>query len=287
MTAAPRRVAIQGAAASWSDLALDRLPRDAGAPAPERLYLDSFTAAVTAVAESRADQALLPIENTIAGSLNEVYALLAAHPVTIVAEQELAVDHCLAACAGADLGGLRRVFSHPVALQQCGRFLAGLAGCTAEARADTARAAEAVAAAGDPTHAAICSEVCARRLGLPVLARHIADVPGNVTRFVLIGRTPPVPDHRRPGRTSLTMTVANRQGALARCLGAFARHDLNLSKLESRRRSGVAGEYLFYLDVDAWVDEAAMAAALAEVKADVIDFRLLGSYPRGDADATA
>jgi 3-deoxy-7-phosphoheptulonate synthase len=275
------RVAIQGGRQSYSDLALDRLLAAAGPGGCERLYLDSFTAAIDAVESGRADRALLPIENTIAGSLNEVYRLLGERHVTIVAEESLPIEHCLAAHPDTDPGAIRRILSHPVALQQCERFLADQDGVTAESRPDTARAAEAVAAAGRGDTAAICAEACARRLGLRIVRRDIADSRRNTTRFVLVAREPLPMDQERSGRTSLVLTVDNRQGSLARCLEAFAHRALNLSKLESRRRPGGAGEYMFYLDVDAWADEPAMAAALQEVRGYTNDFRLLGSYARG------
>ena len=281
---APLRIAIQGGRQSYSDLALDRLLAGAGPVPPERLYLDSFTATLDAIESGRAEQALLPIENTIAGSLNEVYRLLGERPVVILAEEVLPIEHCLAGLPGAVLQDVRRVLSHPVALQQCERFLASLPDCTAESRSDTARAAEAVAAAGGRDQAAICSEACARRLGLSILKRDIADSRRNATRFVLVGRRALPTDHARPGRTSLTVTVDNRQGSLARCLEAFAHRELNLSKLESRRRPGASGEYLFYLDVDAWSDTPPMQAALQEVRGYTNDFRLLGSYARRDED---
>ncbi len=284
--AGPMRVAIQGGPQSYSDLALDQLLAGAGGAAGQRLHLDSFTAALDAVEADRADCALLPIENTIAGSLNEVYRLLGERPVVIIAEELLPIEHCLVGQPDAELGQVRRVLSHPVALQQCERFLAGLAGCTAESRPDTARAAEAVAQAGSRELAAICSEACARRLGLRILRRDIADSRPNSTRFVLVGRRPLPSDHARPGRTSLTLTVDNRQGSLARCLDAFAHRQLNLSKLESRRRPGASGEYLFYLDVDAWADTPAMVAALQEVRGYTNDFRMLGTYPRHDDGET-
>ncbi len=280
------QVAIQGGPRSFSDLALDQVLAGHGGE-PERLYLDSFTAALDAVESGRAQHALLPIENTIAGSLNAVYRLLGERSVTIQAEEVLPIAHCLAGHPDAGLDDVRRVLSHPVALQQCQRFLGQLTDCTAESRSDTARAAEAVSQSGRRDLAAICSEPCARFLGLHILRRDIADSRRNATRFVLVGTAPAPADHARPGRTSLMLTVDNRQGSLARCLEAFAHRRLNLSKLESRRCPGDTGEYLFYLDVDAWADTDAMQAALAEVRGYTNDFRLLGTYPRGGEAATA
>ncbi len=185
------RVAMGGGALSWSDLALDRLVAAAGGPAPTRLYLDSFAAAVDAVVDGRADRALLPVANTVAGPLVEVLSLLAARPVTVAAAVEIAVPHCLAGLPGTAEADVRRVLSHPVALRQCGRFLTTLPRAVPEPCADTARAAAAVAAAGDGRLAAICSEACARHLGLAILRRDVADVRVNVTRFVLVAAEKP------------------------------------------------------------------------------------------------
>lgn len=185
------RVAVPGAARSWSDLALDRLAAAAGGAAPVRLHLDSFAAAVAAVVEGRADHALLPVENTVAGPLVEVLRLIAARPLVVVKEMALPVRHCLAGLPGTTPADVRRVLSHPVALRQCGRFLATLAGAVPEPCADTARAAEIVAGGGDRRLAAICSRACARRLGLAVLCADVADARNNTTRFVLVARRAP------------------------------------------------------------------------------------------------
>jgi len=189
------RVAIPGAARSWSDLALDRLVAAAGGAAPIRLHLDSFGAAVAAVVEGRADHALLPVANTVAGPIVEVLRLIAAQPLVVVKETDLPVRHCLAGLPGATTADVRRVLSHPVALRQCGRFLATLARAVPEPRADTARAAEIVAGGGDRRLAAICSPACARRLGLAVLCADVADTRDNTTRFVLIARRSPDASH--------------------------------------------------------------------------------------------
>jgi 3-deoxy-7-phosphoheptulonate synthase len=278
------KVAIPGAAHSYSDLALAQLMDGHPSGQPPRLHVDSFAAAMEAVESGAADLALLPIENTVAGSLNEVYRLLKRYPLQIVAEETLVIEHVLAGLPAGRVEDLQQVISHPVALQQCQRFLAGIRGCRTAAASDTASAAESVAAGGDPAVAAVCSEACARRLGLKVLKRDIADTRRNRTRFVLLGARGVPMDPTRSGRTSLTLTVDNRQGSLARCLEAFAHRALNLSKLESRRRPSADGEYLFYLDVDAWAEEPAMAAALTEIRDYTNDFRILGSYPRQDKE---
>jgi chorismate mutase/prephenate dehydratase len=274
------RVGRIGSTGSYSDLALTKLFAERGADGLVRVPFAGFTAAVDALERGDLDHVFLPIENTIAGSLNETYTLLSERDLHIVDEEILPVEHCLAGLPGADLAEVRVVRSHPVALQQCTRWLGARPDCTAEACADSATAAEIVAGGSDPTEAAICSEEAASRLGLRVLARDIADQPLNATRFVLVGRTPATVDRRRPARTSLVLTVNHRRGALARCLDAFARRRVNLTKLESRPRPQSPWEYVFYIDIEGHRDSERVREALDEIATHTNTLKVLGCYPR-------
>src|SRR5262249_20956930 len=148
--------------------------------------------------------------------------------VTIVGEDVWPVEHCLLGLPGSRLERLRVVRSHPVALQQCTRFLDGLVGVVSESYHDTAGAAQAVARDGDPEVGAIASEDAAREYGLTVLRREISDQPTNLTRFLLIGRQPELFDTRRPAKTSLVFSVNHRRGALLECLNSFDAQSINL-----------------------------------------------------------
>jgi len=283
------RVGFQGSAGSFSDLTLTKLFATKKIDSYRRVGFRSFTQAVDALEAGEVDYTLLPIENTIAGSLNETYRLLAERTLAIVDEEILPVEHCLATLPGAGIDDLRTVRSHTVALQQCRGFLSGLPGCRTEARSDTATAAESVARSGDPSLGAICSEEAAGRLGLAVLSRDIADQPHNRTRFVLVGLQAEEMDPRLPARTSLILTVNHRRGALARCLDSFAARDLNLTKLESRPKPDSPWEYMFYLDIEGHVGDPRVQDALDEIRGYTNTLKVLGSYPRrteSEADET-
>ena len=273
------RVGFQGTAGSFSDLALTKLYADPGRQDLQRRGFRSFTAAVEALEAGQLDYTLLPIENTIAGSLNETYQLLTDRPLHIVAEEVLPVEHCLAALPGARLQDLRVVRSHAVALQQCAAFLARLGDCSRESRSDTASAAESVAADADPSIGAICSAEAAHRCGLTILERGIADQADNFTRFVLVGLKPEPVDPRLPCKVSLMLALNHRRGALARCLDVFAQRNINLTKLESRPRRNRPWQYVFYLDFDGHWEDANCRDALVSLLNRAAFVKLLGSYP--------
>jgi chorismate mutase/prephenate dehydratase len=272
-------VAYQGAPGSYSDLALDKLFASRPHSSLQKDGHETFEGALDALAAGEVDYAFLPIENTIAGSIHEVYGELAHRPVALVDEEIWRVEHCLVAAEGAELADVRIIRSHPVALQQCSRYLRGLVGVRAESWYDTAAAAQSIAESGESGIAAICAAEAARRLGLKVIKEGIADHSENHTRFVLIGPEAETVDARIPAKTSLVLTVDHRQGALAECLDAFAVAGLNLSKLESRPQPEVPWEYLFYLDVEANTEDPRMAATLDEIRRRTGSLRILGCYP--------
>ncbi len=273
------RVAYQGASGSYSELALEKLFASRPHSTLARTGYETFESALEALEAGEADYAFLPIENTIAGSIHEVYREIAHRPVALVDEEIWRVEHCLVAKPGAKVADLRAVRSHPVALQQCGRFLRGLVGVRAESWYDTAAAAESVAESEDAQVAAICSAEAARQLGLEILDDRVADHSENHTRFVLIGREAERVDGRVPAKTSVLLTVDHRQGALAECLNAFSEAGLNLSKLESRPVPDMPWEYLFYLDVEANAEDPRMVETLNRVRQRTGSLRILGCYP--------
>jgi chorismate mutase/prephenate dehydratase len=274
------RVGYQGVPACYSDLAITKAFATREVERLERVGFRSFRAAVEAIEAGEVDYVLLPIENTIAGSINEVYDLLASRSLAIVGEEVWPVEHCLVGLPGTTLRDVRTIRSHPVALQQCQRFLDGLVGCTAESYHDTAAAAAAVAAEKRPEIAAIAPEEAARAYGLDVLARHVSDQRTNLTRFLLVGTRPEPVDARRPAKTSLAFSVNHQRGALLRCLEAFDRQGINLTKLESRPQPNAPWEYLFYVDLEGRAEDAGVQAALGELRGHVNHLKVLGSYPR-------
>ncbi len=273
------RVAFQGAPGSYSDLALEKLFASRSHATLSKEGHETFEGTLDALEAGEVDYALLPIENTIAGSIHDVYRELSQRPVVLVDEEIWQVEHCLAALPGVQVADLRLIRSHPVALQQCSRFLRGLVGARAESWYDTAAAAQSVAGGDSSEVAAICSAEAARDLGLEVLRRGIADHAENHTRFVLVGLAGEPVDRRIPAKTSLLLTVDHTQGALAECLDAFAAAGFNLSKLESRPQPEVPWRYLFYLDVEANVADPRMAETLDRIRQRTGSLRILGCYP--------
>jgi len=273
------RVAYLGGPGAYGELALSKLFTTRGAELAAH-GLKSFTACVDALEAGDVDYAFLPIENTIAGSINEVYELLARRKVHIVDEEEWDVEHCLVGLPGARAEGVTVVRSHPVALQQCRRYLGSLVGCAEQAVTSTADAAREVAEAQDASLAAIASEEAARRHGLEVLARDVADRKHNRTRFLLIALEPEAPEQSLLAKTSVLFTLNHRHGALAEALQVFAEAGANLSKLESRPLGDTPWEYLFYLDVDGHAEDAVLARALAGLRPHTNHLRVLGTYPR-------
>lgn len=239
----------------------------------------SFRETLEAVQKGNVDRAVVPIENSTAGSVHEVYDLLFHMNLWIAGEEIVVVDHCLLGVPGSTIEGIRRVYSHPQALSQCSEYLAELSQAESEAAVNTALAAERVAQMADPTQAAIASEDAGARFGLVVLRRNIANQSVNLTRFVIVGATPVDCDPLVRAKVSLVFGTTHERGALVRCLNVLAGEGINLSKLESRPRPGAVWEYHFYVDVEAHLAEPRMQSALAGLTVATQFVRVLGCYP--------
>jgi chorismate mutase/prephenate dehydratase len=273
------RVGYQGTAGAYSELAAKRHFSDCGKVSC--LGYHSFREMLEALKAGQVDYAVLPIENSIAGSINESYDLLAEMRLHLVGEEFQPIAHCLIGAAKVPVSELRRVYSHPVALAQCKGFLETLEDCHVEAFVDTAMAVEKVKADADPTQAAIASEQAAELHGLPILRRDIADHPENYTRMVIVATEPAHYSHGIPCKTSLIFSTVHEQGALARCIGIFAERGLNLTKIESRPKPDTPFEYIFYMDFEGNIDRKATQAALNDLEAVTTFLIVLGSYPVG------
>jgi prephenate dehydratase len=264
-------VAYQGEPGAFSEAAARRLM--AGA---RLLPCKSFEEAFAAVDSGEAGYGVLPIENSIGGSIHRNYDLLVAHDLPIQAEVEIAVVHQLLALPGTKLENLRRVYSHPQALAQCERFLRSLGGVEIIATYDTAGSAKLVADEKLTDAAAIASARAGEIFGLEPLAASIQDFEGNVTRFLVIGRErfgTAVPD-----KTSIVFALPNEPGSLFKALSVFALRGVDLTKLESRPVPGRPWEYLFYVDLAAAQTEVNCARALAHLGEFARSLRILGSY---------
>lgn len=240
----------------------------------------SFRETLEAVQRGDAHRAVLPIENSTAGSVHEVYDLLFQLNLSIVGEEVIEVRHCLLGRPGATLEGVTRVVSHPQALAQCSEFLAERPGIENIPAANTALAARRVAEEADLATAAIASAEAGDRYGLVVLARDIANQAVNLTRFVVVASAPVDCDPKVDAKVALVFGTRHERGALVRCLNVLADEGVSLTKLESRPRPGVAWEYVFYVDVEGHIAEPRIQAALTRLTGATQFVRLLGCFPR-------
>jgi chorismate mutase/prephenate dehydratase len=271
-------IAYQGTEGAWGHIAAERhfSVRDGDL---ECRGFETLQEIVEAVQNGAVNFAMLPIENTTAGSINETYDLLARMDVAIVGEEIQKIDHCLLAIEAVPLERMKRVLADPPALEQCAGFLAGLPHCQVESLATTAMAARRVRQDQDLSQAAIGSDEAGRRWGLTVIAREIMDHRENYTRFVVVGPRLLPCDPRIACKTSLIFTTKHKEGALVSCLNVLAAHSLSLTKLESRPRPGSPWEYVFYVDFEGNLQDSVTEAALRELGAHVLSMKVLGCYP--------
>ena len=274
------RVAFQGEDGCYSHAAARR--HLAGQEAKFRGYR-TFAHTVEALRRGEVDRAVLPVENTVAGPIEDVLDLIAERGLVLIGEEIVQVEHCLLAVEPVPLGRIRRVGSHAKALAQCSQFLASLPDVKVEAEDDTAGAARLVAESGDPTRAAIAGADAAERYGLVVVQRHIANRKDNYTRFVVVAQEPTEHDARLPHKTSLVLTTDHQHGALAEALQILAAQGLNLTKLEARPSPEGPWRYRFFVDLEGGVHEPAVAAALEQIGQKAAALRVLGSYPMAGA----
>ena len=274
-----RRTGIQGELGAFSQEATHQLlgPRAPVVPYP------TFESVFVALGSGKIDSAVIPMENTLAGSVHENYDHLLQFDVRIAAETNVRIVHNLIAPPGVRFKDLRQVYSHPVALNQCLKFFARYPKLERVPFYDTAGSVKMVMQKSEPHAAAIASDVAAAIYGGNILKRSIEDDRRNFTRFFLLypsNKLPP-PPRAKEWKTSLVFTTRNIPGALFRVLSAFALRDLNLTKIESRPLRGKPWEYLFYVDFEGREEDPVARKALGHL-AELADFmRVLGSYPPG------
>jgi prephenate dehydratase len=269
------RVAFQGEPGAFSEAAAIQLLGEAITTVPRA----TFEAAFSAVPEGGADALLAPVENSLAGSVVRVFDLLMESGLTIVAETILPIQMQLIGAPGSSLAEIRSVASHPMALAQCERFFAAHPQWRRVPAEDTAGSVREALARGDKTSAAIAGRRAAEHYKGVILAENIQDNAENYTRFVLL-----VPENEASGwltpsarKVSLAMRLAHRPGALLASLEPFAKHGVNLLKIESRPIHGRPWEYQFFIDVEAG-DVAMLEKALAAVRNATSELRVLGRY---------
>jgi prephenate dehydratase len=282
--AARERIAFQGERGAFSEEAARKLLGASIEAVPFQRFEDLFRA----LKDKKVLGAIVPIENTLAGSVHENYDHLQRYELPIVAETSVRIVHNLIAPPGVSFARLRKVYSHPVALNQCLRFFEQHPRIEKEPFYDTAGSVKAIMEERRSDAGAIASAVAADIYGARILRRSIEDDRQNFTRFFLL-RTPgylrrhPVrPDPHREWKTSLVFTTRNIPGALFRSLSAFALRDLNCTKIESRPLRGKPFEYLFYLDFIGHVDAPNVRNALNHLRELADMLQILGCYRKGD-----
>ncbi|MEP7087139.1 MAG: prephenate dehydratase domain-containing protein [Gemmatimonadota bacterium] len=272
------RIAFQGELGAFSEEAIRNI--DARAEAvPCRDFID----VAQAVDGGDVDAGMLPIENTLAGSVVGSYdALKSCESLHVVAETVVEIHHCVMAPRGATVDALTTIESHPVALAQCTRWLRAHASIAVRAAYDTAGAARDVASRGDVRAAAIAGRHAAARYDLEILATDVEDRLDNQTRFLMVSRTPRALEKGVSARTALLVTTPNVPGSLLRVLEPLARHTINMSKLESRP-ADEPWHYHFFLELDHAAGDPLLDAAIGELRGVTESLRVLGTYSRWSA----
>lgn len=267
-------IAFQGEPGAYSEAALFEHFGEGTQARP----CDTFEGVFISVTRGECDFGIIPIENSLAGSIHQNYDLLLRYSLSVVGEHFLTIHHCLITCPGVELSAINRVISHPQALAQCERYLHSM-GARSEPVYDTAGSVKMLRQEGSLTTAAIASRQAAILYDMAILAENIEDDPdGNLTRFLIIARQPVQP--QGDAKTSIVFSLKNQPGSLFRALSVFALRDIDLSKIESRPLAGTPWEYLFYIDFVGSTQDKVASRALEHLAEYAILLRVLGSYPR-------
>jgi prephenate dehydratase len=272
------RLAYQGEPGAYSEAAALQY----GGAHVETLPCKAFDDVFEAVVMRRATHGVVPLENSIGGTIHRNYDLLLEHELAITGEVELDVVHCLQALPGTKIEDVTIVYSHPQALAQCERYLKDL-GVTVEAVYDTAGGAKLVSEQRMAGAAALASQRAAEVFGLEVLQEAVQDYEYNITRFAIIGGTPPA----EANKTTIVFALPSTPGALFKALSVFALRDINMTKLESRPIRGRPWEYLFYVEIEARRDDLNCGRALTHLAEFAKWTRVLGSYKGAERRAAA
>lgn len=274
-----KNVAFQGALGANSEIAARRYFTDS---AIDCVAMNRFDQVFQAVKSGKVDFGMIPIENSLTGSIHENYDLLMKKKVWIAGEYIHHVRHHLLGLAGTKIADVRDIVSHPQALLQCAGYIRSLKRATAHPHFDTAGAAEYVAASQKKTLAAIASKEAAKANGLKVLCSEIEDNPANYTRFIVITAKPKRSKKMAAYKTSIVFALKNLPGALHKSLSVFTLRDIDLLKIESRPIVGRPWEYMFYLDYADRYDSKSSQRALDHLQELTHSLRVLGSYRPGD-----
>lgn len=266
------RIAFQGESGAYSEQAVfDYFGQVETQPC------ESFDVVFDAVVSNKCESALIPIENSLAGSIHQNYDLLLRHNLHIVGEYSLRVQHCLIALPQVKKTEIKKVISHPQALGQCAAYLRALH-VKVEPVYDTAGSVKLLKESGEKSTAAIASRRAAEIYQMQILEEGIEDDPENYTRFLAIQHESVLPTAE--AKTSIVFTLKNQPGALFKALSVFALRDIDLTKIESRPLQGKPWEYLFYIDFIGSLKDTHVEKALDHLIEYAVMLRVLGSYNR-------
>jgi prephenate dehydratase len=270
------RVGFQGERGAYSEAAAIVHFGEGVEPVP----CATFDLVFERVESGECERGVVPIENSLAGSIHRNYDLLLKHDLQIVGEVSLRVVHNLIAHPGVTLADIRRIYSHPQALAQCEGYLDRLPGVERVPSYDTAGSVKLIKEQGLRDAAAIASQRAAQVYSMAVLESGIEDDPENYTRFLVLAREGSVLQSS-PAKTSIVFSLQNAPGALFKALSVFALRDIDLTKIESRPLKGKPWEYFFYLDFAGSITETHCQKAIGHLEEIATFLRILGSYPRG------
>ena len=264
------KVACFGNAGSNTHIALMKL-----FPESEPVFYGKFSSVFEALENKEADYGIIPIENSSAGSVIDVYDLMLQYRYYIVSAVDLKINHCIAGVEGAELSDVKEVYSKDQALAQCSKFIDEHK-LSAMLYASTSAAAKMVAEKGDKSLSAVCSAYAAKEYGLKVFAEGIQNDENNCTRFIIISKNPIISDDA--DRISLCFSVSHVKGSLCSVISRFSSHGLNLTKIESRPMVGKSFEYLFYLDFTGNAQSEHIKNLLCSLSEELPEFSFLGNY---------
>lgn len=264
-------VACQGVEGAYSQQACEKI-----FSSPQIMYFNSFEGVFSAIDKGLCQYGILPLENSTAGSVNKIYDLMMQYDFKIVRSTRIKIDHCLMAAEGAEMSGIKEIFSHEQAISQCESFLSELKGVKITPCANTAAAAKLIMESGRTDAAAIASPVCEELYGLKCLKASIQDQGSNYTRFICISKKLEI----YPGadKTSIMMILHHKPGSLYKVLSRFNALGVNLQKLESRPLQNSDFEFMFYFDLDISVYSPEFIHIFDDIEGMAVSFKYLGSY---------
>ncbi len=270
---AKKKIAFQGERGAFSEVAVQDMTGKSTLPVP----YDSFEALFDAVENRQCDLGVIPIENSLVGSIHKNYDLLLERKLVIIAETQLRIVHCLMAPKGVPFSRITKVYSHPVALDQCRNFFRKHNTIAPISYYDTAGAVKMISTSGSTNSGAIASPYAAELYDMKILKKSVEDEKSNYTRFLLLGRKQK--KCGKTAKTSIVFSMIHEPGVLYKVLSVFALRDINLTKIESRPVRKKTWQYHFYIDFIGSVDQKHVQKALGHLSEVTHFIKILGSYP--------